>query len=42
MPAFLVKPGEPPRSGIPVQTEEELARAKRRFLLKDAKWTVLD
>jgi hypothetical protein len=42
MPAFVQKPGELPRAGIPVQSDEELEKAKWRFLLKDAKWTVLD
>jgi hypothetical protein len=39
MPAFI---GDSSRAGIPVQSEKELAQANRRFLLKDAKWTVLD
>jgi hypothetical protein len=42
MPVFVQKPGEPLREGIPVQSEEELEKAKWRFLLKDAKWTVLE
>jgi hypothetical protein len=42
MPVFLQKPGEPPRAGIPVCSEEELKKAKWRYLLKDAKWTVLE
>jgi hypothetical protein len=42
VPVFVQKPGEPPRQGIPVESEAELQTAKWRFLLKEAKWTVLD
>jgi hypothetical protein len=43
MPVFIQKRDEPPAiAGIPVQSEGELAKAKTRFLLKDAKWTVLE
>lgn len=42
LPVFVDKPGEPVRAGIPVQSERELETAKWRYLLQDAKWTVLD
>jgi hypothetical protein len=42
MPVFVQKPGELPRAGIPVASEEERDKAKWRYLLRDAKWTVLD
>lgn len=42
LPVFFQKPGEPVRQGMPVKSEEELATAKWRYLLKNAKWTVLD
>jgi hypothetical protein len=42
LPVFVQKPGDVPRAGIPVQSEEESEKAKRRYLLKDAKWTVLE
>jgi hypothetical protein len=42
LPVFVQKPGEPPRAGIPVASEEEREKAKWRYLLKDAKWTELD
>lgn len=42
LPVFVQKPGEAPKSGIPVNSEEELERAKWRYLLKDSKWTVLE
>jgi hypothetical protein len=42
MPVFIQKPGEAPSAGIPVHSEEELKKAKWRYLLKDAKWTILE
>jgi hypothetical protein len=42
LPVFIQKPGEPLKSGMPVKSEEELEKAKWRYLLKDARWTVLD
>jgi len=42
LPAYIAKPGEPPKSGIPVRNEEDLKTAKHRFLLKNAKWTAVD
>jgi hypothetical protein len=42
LPVFVQKPGGPLIQGIPVQSEEEKQRAKWRYLLRDAKWTVLD
>jgi hypothetical protein len=42
LPVFVQKPGEPPGAAIPVASEEEREKAKRRYLLKDAKWTELD
>jgi len=42
LPAFVQKPGGIVQAGIPVESEKELAKAKRRYLLKDAKWVVLE
>ena len=42
LPVFVQRPGEIPRAGIPVTSEEERERAKWRYLLKGAKWTVLE
>jgi hypothetical protein len=42
LPVFFKKPGESPRAGIPVQSEAEFEEAKWRFLLRNAKWTVLE
>jgi hypothetical protein len=42
LPVFVLKPGELVPAGIPVRSEEEREKAKWRFLLTRAKWTVLD
>ena len=42
LPVLVQKPGDPPRAGIPVLSEEELEKAKWRFLLKDATRKVVD
>jgi len=42
LPVFVQKPGEFPRAGIPVASEQEREKAKWRYLLKDAKWDVLE
>jgi hypothetical protein len=42
LPVFVQKPGEFPSAGIPVKSEQELEKAKWRYLLKDAKWDVLE
>jgi hypothetical protein len=42
LPVFVSKPGEIQQHGIPVQSEDELKKAKSRFLLQNAKWTVLE
>ena len=42
LPVFIERPDTPPKAGIPVSSEKQLEKAKRRFLLKDAKWTVLE
>jgi hypothetical protein len=42
MPVFIQKPGEKASAGIPVKNEQELEQGKWRFLLKDAKWTVIE
>src|SRR5262245_38185798 len=42
LPVFVQTEGIPAKAGIPVASEEQLKNAKRRFLLRDAKWTVLD
>jgi hypothetical protein len=42
VPVYVEKPGELPRQGIPVKSEADVERLKWRFLLKGAKWTVLE
>lgn len=39
LPAYVQKPGEPPKTGIPVQEESQLKTASTRVLLKDATWS---
>lgn len=43
LPTSVLRPGEPVKQGTwGGGTEEDVEKAKRRFLLKDASWTVLD
>jgi hypothetical protein len=42
MPVYIEKRDQSAKGGMPVHSEEELAREKSRFLLKDARWTVLE
>jgi hypothetical protein len=42
LPAFVEKPGEPRKTGIPVASEAQLEAASTRFLLRGATWTVLE
>ena len=42
VPVFVPEPGEPMKAGVPVASEAEREKAKWRYLLRDAKWTVLD
>jgi hypothetical protein len=42
VPVFVQKPGVPLPQGIPVASEEEREKAKWRYLLKDARWSVLE
>lgn len=41
LPAFVSKEGEQ-KSGIPVEKQSDLEQAKKRFLLKDATWIVIE
>lgn len=42
LPVFIYKEGDPIKSGIPVPEGTDLKKAKRRFLLKNAKWEIID
>lgn len=42
LPVFVPKETESPKAGIPVDKESDLEKMKKRFLLKDAKWIVLE
>lgn len=41
-PVFIRRPGEPERAGIPVPPGTDLDRARRRFVLEGARWSVAD
>ena len=42
LPVFVRKEGEPEKSGIPVSSPEEVAEARKRTVLTDAKWELLE
>jgi hypothetical protein len=42
LPVFVPKPGELPRTGMPVPEGTDLNEASQRFLLKDARWTLIE
>jgi len=42
VPVFVQKPGDPPRGGIPVNSEQEAEKLRWRYLLQRATWTVLE
>jgi hypothetical protein len=41
LPVFVQKPGEFPRQGVPVPEGTDLHEASRRYVLRDAKWSLL-
>jgi hypothetical protein len=40
LPVFVQKPGEPPLQGIPVPEGTDLHAASRRYVVRDATWSV--
>ncbi len=42
IPTFVQKAGEPEKSGVPVQSEADLPKAKRRYLLANVTWKLID
>jgi hypothetical protein len=42
LPVFVHQDGEPERAGIPVGSRTDLAQARRRFLLTQARWKVVE
>ena len=42
LPVFVHQDGEPERAGIPVGPGTDLAQARRRFLLTEARWKVVE
>ena len=41
LPVFIQKPGEPVAGGIPVPQGTDLHQASRRFVVRDAKWSLI-
>jgi len=41
LPVFVQKPGEMPVAGIPVPEGTDLREASRRYVVRDARWSVL-
>lgn len=41
LPVFIQKPGEPIAGGIPVPEGTDLHQASRRFVVRDAKWSLI-
>jgi len=42
LPAYVQRPGEPAKAGVAVSSEEELSAARRRFLLAEARGSVVE
>ena len=42
LPVFIERQGEPRKTGIPVPEGSDLSTARKRYLLKDVTWTVLE
>ena len=41
LPVFIHKPGEPVAGGIPVPESTDLRDASRRYVVRDAKWSLI-
>ena len=41
LPVFIQKPGEPVAGGIPVPEGTDLHAASRRYVVRDAKWSLI-
>jgi len=41
LPVFVQKPGEPAAAGIPVPEGTDLQQASRRYVIRDAKWSLI-
>ena len=41
LPVFIQKPGEPVTGGIPVPEGTDLHAASRRYVVRDAKWSLI-
>ena len=41
LPVYVQKPGEPPAAGMPVPEGTDLRAASRRYIVREAKWSVI-
>jgi hypothetical protein len=41
LPVYAVKPGEPAAGGIPVPEGTDLREASRRYVIRDARWSLI-
>ena len=41
LPVYVQRPGEPAAAGIPVPEGADLREASRRYVLRDAKWSLI-
>lgn len=42
LPVYMRKAGEPPVAGIPVPEGTDLRQASRRYVVRDAKWSLIE
>ena len=42
LPVYIPKAGEPPAGGIPVPEGTDLRQASRRFVVREAKWSLIE
>jgi hypothetical protein len=41
LPAYVARPGEPVAAGIPVAEGADLRKASHRYIVRDAKWSLI-
>ena len=42
LPVYIPKPGQPPAAGIPVPEGTDLRQASRRYVMREAKWSLIE
>lgn len=42
LPVYIQKAGEPPAAGIPVPEGTDLRQASRRYVVREAKWSLIE